>query len=636
MKKRLTFFVKKAALGLLCLLLASSSVACGNDTSNTNILLDSSLTSLTSGNSDMSASSSKSDSSAKSDDKESVNEKSDADKSNSKKSSSKSSNSKTPSSKKSSSKKPSSEDSGYNDTDNEDLDYEEPDYEDSDYEEPDYEDPDYEEPDYEDPDYEDPDYEEPDYEDSEYDDSDSSDFTASESSSSSSRPALMWGDKPIGQIDSSKTSSLKPNNNYYGSTDFVISSDESKKSASPYITVAAQVADDLCVVAGVCAKNTTRIKVFGDRVTSTSVVPYAGKDNYYFIAQVKYKGATTLKFTAEEKGKSVSDTVTAKIGYEPMNQNYMERSDYSPVIGKNSRMHFYSALLAYSLNTDRVDNNMKQIAKENINSIVSAANKVGAETIFLVIPSSADIYSETVPDSYTKSSGQRLHEEFARIATDCGAKVIYPIDTMKKHRNDGTGYQLYQHTDSHWSTYGAYWGTYDLLNHIGKKFTAAKPRTVSQMGFYTAEMHAGDAVFNFPHRIGFENYYGDGTTNTTKLKELTTLYRRSMPTNTLKQVYNNYNGLYLTNDNAAAATVNNPSGSGLPTALIMRDSFGKVAYDMLNDRFKTVYWGEFDNYNLPTDIISTKKPDYVIYLYSERNLLKIMLNNSAANILNLK
>ena len=70
---------------------------------------------------------------------------------------------------------------------------------------------------------------------------------------------------------------------------------------------------------------------------------------------------------------------------------------------------------------------------------------------------------------------------------------------------------------------------------------------------------------------------------------------------------------------------------GLPNAVIMRDSFGKVAFDMVSDRFATACWGEFDNYNFPKDWENTN-PDYVIHLYSERNLFKIMLANSSASI----
>ena len=276
---------------------------------------------------------------------------------------------------------------------------------------------------------------------------------------------------------------------------------------------------------------------------------------------------------------------------------------------------------------------MRSQAKMNISSLVNEASSAGAQTIFLIIPSSAQIYPETVPSKYAKTNGETLYQAFEKIATNAGAKVIYPLETMKKHKNDGEGYQIYQHTDSHWSPYGAYWGTYDMLSYISQSFPSAKPRTVKEMGFYTAELCGGDALFNFPAGIGFESSPKLGVTSKTGIKELTNLY--TLNVSTLNAIYNNKVGLYLTNDNAASKTEHNKNPQGLPNAVIMRDSFGKVAYDMLNDRFATVCWGEFDNYNLPYGWESTN-PDYVIHLYSERNLLKIMLGNSSASILNLK
>ena len=458
----------------------------------------------------------------------------------------------------------------------------------------------------------------------------SSDQTDTQSSASSG-PNLMWGDTPLGQTSSNKTSSLIP----HYSTDKIVASKDKTKSNTPAVTVAAQVENNICIVAGFCTKDTEKITISGENVTSVTVVPYAGEEYNYYSTQVKFSKATYFRVTATEKGKKPSEPASVYVARGFVAENYMHRNEYAPVFGKNSRMHFYSALLAYSQNTKNFGSKMRAQGKTQLKNMIYAADEVGAETIFLIIPSSADIYPETVPDNYTKASGERLYEAFTKIAESYGAKVIYPLATMKKHKNDGVGYQLYQNTDSHWSTYGSYWGTYDMLNYIAKKYPAAKPRTLSEMKFYTKELCAGDAFFNFPNNIGFENNYGGGITSKTQMKELTTLYKLKMPTNTLEKVYNSYNGLYLTNDNADAATVVNKSGKGLPTALIMRDSFGKVSYDMLNDRFSTVYWGEFDNYNIPMDIISKKKPNYVIHLYSERNLLKILLGNSEADLISL-
>lgn len=410
----------------------------------------------------------------------------------------------------------------------------------------------------------------------------------------------------------------------------------SNKSKKPVVTLTAQVADDVLIVGGMCSKKTDYILVSGEGAEDTKIFPYAGEDINYFIGQVKCNKATTLNVVASENGKTESEPATSSVVVNSLGRNYMYGGEYTPVIGKNSQMHFYSALLSYSIPASNVSKSIEQTAKNNISQVVSAANSVGAETIFLIIPSSADIYPESVPEEFAKANGGNLYDVFGRIATSLGAKVIYPLDTMKKHSDDGDGYQIYQHTDSHWSTYGAYWGTYDLFNYISEKFPKAKPRTTDEMQFYLTEMYGGDALFNLPGELGFETSWRTGVASKTNIKELTTLYSLKMPTDTLSPIYNNNVGLYLTEYNSAAATEINPNGEGLPTAVIMRDSFSKVAYDMVNDRFKKVYWGEFNNYNLPIDKISSGKPDYVIYLYSERNLLKLMLNNSGASILNIR
>ena len=405
-------------------------------------------------------------------------------------------------------------------------------------------------------------------------------------------------------------------------------------SASPTVTFAKMVGPDICVVGGSCAKGTEKIVITGDKVEKTTVTPYAGGLYDYFITQVKCKGSGYVSAVAHEKAKSPSDEVLEYVFYEELTENLMTRDEYRPVIGKNGFGHFYSALVGYSKSTEKLDSSFKSVAKNNIMNIVNAAKNVGAEPIFFIIPSSAEIYPETLPSGYTKTKGESLYKAFYDIATSCGAKVIYPIDTMKKHKNDKVGYQLYQHTDSHWSTYGAYWGTYDLFSYISKKFPNAKPRTLSEMDFYTREFCAGDNVFN----LGFESSGNNPTfkTPTTQMRELTTLYNFSIFSDTLRATYHNYSALYLSESATPAKVTVNPKGSGLPTAVIMRDSFSKVAFDIVSDRFNKTYWQICNEYTLPTEDLAKSNPDYLICFYSERNLLKIMLNNKDATILNLQ
>lgn len=461
--------------------------------------------------------------------------------------------------------------------------------------------------------------------------SSSNNLSNNESSSNviSSKPTVS-----VNSDESSSSESIVSSGNNSSSN----VSSSSAPATKPTVTAAGQVGNNVCVVTGYCAEDVVKIKVTGDSVVTTESKPFAGKGKKYFMIQVPYTASTTLYVTAQNSNGKDSPAYTVSIKNNTMKENYMYRGEYSPVFCKDGRIHYYSALLAYSLNTNKLTSSMVNTAKARINSILMTADSVGAKkTIFLIIPSSADVYPKTVPEEFGEATGERLFERFTKIAEECGAQVIYPLDTLKQHANDGVGYQIYQHTDSHWSTYGSYWGTYDLLKYIANDgFPKAKPRTLKEMDFYTTEMYGGDALYSFPAEVGFEDYYGDRFTKKTQIRELTTRYKLKMPTSTLNNVYPLNVCLYLNEANASSKKEVNPNGEGLPKAIIMRDSFGKVSYDMLNDRFNTVYWGEFNNYNMPLNLVGTDSVDYVIYMYSERNLLKIMMNSPEANILNIR
>ncbi len=413
------------------------------------------------------------------------------------------------------------------------------------------------------------------------------------------------------------------------------SQDDSSKpdpnaSNTPSVTLCAQVASNTYIVGGVCSSSTEYITIGGIGVQSVKITPTKGQDNSYFISQVKIDFVTTIEVQGKEEGKNLSSKVTKFATTNMAMSDLMTQTDYMPVFGLDNRMHFYSAILSYTL-SDKVDEGIKQLGKRNIAATVEAARNVGAEVIYLVVPSSAAVYPETVPIEYKAASGETIYKAFESAAAQCGAKVIYPLDTMKAHKNDGDGYKIYSHTDSHWTTYGAYWGVNSLMIHIAGKYPSAAPRSVKDMGFYTTELYAGDALFSFNDNKGFENFSQaaatNGETKVTGIKELTTLYNFKMPTDTLSKITRGKKSIYLTKYNEEAKTETNPNGSELPTAVIVRDSFGRTAYDMVNDRFSKVHWLAEGDYTSVAAEIAKNRPNYVIYIVSERNLIKVMLNN---------
>lgn len=400
-------------------------------------------------------------------------------------------------------------------------------------------------------------------------------------------------------------------------------------SAQPKITLFVPVADNVYIIGGSCSKNTEYIQIGGSGVKSQKIVPAKGKDKSYFTAQVQIDCNTSVEVSAKETGKDLSEIYSRYAISKSGMKNQMTTSDYQPVFGLDSRIHFYSAILTYS-KSNFLSDGEKEYAKQNISDTVNAAKSVGAEVIYLVVPSSAAVYPESVPGEYKAVSGETLYKAFKNIAEQSGATVLYPLEELKGHKNDGEGYKIYSNTDSHWTTYGAYWGVSSLMNKISSKYPTAKPRTVQEMGFYTTELYGGDALFSFGDYNGFENYRqaasSNGKTSVTGIMELTTMYNLKMPTDTLTTITRGKNSIYLTKDNASYYTFSNKNGSGLPSAVIVRDSFGRTAFDMVNDRFSSVTWLAENDYSSAIGAIKENKPNYVIYIVSERNLLKVMMN----------
>ena len=55
---------------------------------------------------------------------------------------------------------------------------------------------------------------------------------------------------------------------------------------------------------------------------------------------------------------------------------------------------------------------------------------------------------------------------------------------------------------------------------------------------------------------------------------------------------------------------------------------------MVNDRFSKVTWLAENDFSSTVSAIEENKPNYVIYIVSERNLYKVMMNNSNMSLVN--
>ena len=450
-------------------------------------------------------------------------------------------------------------------------------------------------------------------------------------SSASSNKTSSDSKKPT---SSNKSTTQGGSNTSSDKTSSVTSSENVKKSTKPEVTTVTKMASGIFLLTGTCSVDTEKIVVSGEGIEKTEITPNIAKTTGCFFGQVKVTSKeyfVDFSVQAQETGLALSDVATRTGLNEDMTENLMMLHEYAPFFGTKGRIHYYSALLSYSL-SDVITQKLKSDGKANISKVVNAADEVGAEVIYLVAPSSAEIYPETIPEGFSKAGGETVFEAFESVATDAGATVIYPAETMKAHKNDGAGFDIYHNTDSHWSAYGAYWALYDLMNYISQSAPAAKPRTLEEMGFYTKELCGGDAFFTYTDRQILETIRGTGFTPITKIKEFTTLYTKTMPTNTLNTSFKNGVGVDIFNTPSVdkKQTVVNPNGKDLPTAMIVRDSFGVTPFDMFNDRFSTIWWsanGDIAHKQPFFDELKVNKPEFVIFIVSERNLAKILANN---------
>ena len=72
----------------------------------------------------------------------------------------------------------------------------------------------------------------------------------------------------------------------------------------PSVTLCAQVEGNTYIVGGVCSNSTEYVTVGGIGVQAVKVVPVKGKNNSYFITQVKIDFSTTIEVQAKEQGKN--------------------------------------------------------------------------------------------------------------------------------------------------------------------------------------------------------------------------------------------------------------------------------------------------------------------------------------------
>ena len=229
-----------------------------------------------------------------------------------------------------------------------------------------------------------------------------------------------------------------------------------------------------------------------------------------------------------------------------------------------------------------------------------------AEVIYLIAPSAMTVFPELVPDIYDNPDGESRLDKVINALRSGGATVIDVRDAFAEHKNDEM--PLYYYLDSHWSDYGAFVAYTELFEHIAQKYPAAAPRPAEDFDWHADFYDSGDMTYYL-------------AMSQTKVKEF--CYYRTFKADApaaIASVPRYRRATSLTySDDVTRQNVINTGRSELPSALILRDSYSTQLYDILAERFNVTHYMGMWDYNWNNNLISSEKPDYVIYVIAEWN-----------------
>jgi hypothetical protein len=231
----------------------------------------------------------------------------------------------------------------------------------------------------------------------------------------------------------------------------------------------------------------------------------------------------------------------------------------------------------------------------------------------MIVPSSMTTYPELVPSSYKPATGDTRLDKVMEAIERGGGTVINLKSIFQAHKNDEM--PLYYKLDSHWADYGAYVAYNALFTHISEKFPEAAPRPASDFNWNEGYYNGGDMAYYLAMSQSKIKEYAYYRTFKDKVPAAVTQFDR----------YDSATSLTYS-DEMTYENVIVTGNTKLPNCIVMRDSYSTQMYDILAEKMnRTVYrgmWGyQWDNW-----LISSEKPDYVIYLIAEWNIDSILYN----------
>ena len=376
-----------------------------------------------------------------------------------------------------------------------------------------------------------------------------------------------------------------------------------EKADPPAVAEAITAEDRRGIIGGNCAEGA---EVFA--VLRSNVVAYANSSHGTYILELPLPRSSSpleIRLYSCEKGKNVSDPVTVKLSSSATGEYPAPGVVW---VGRDGWLFFNNTERQFTNDEDlsrKVVSRVTARTKQRVNSL---ANR-GIELIYVLIPNPNELYPQEMPDGI-KQGSVSMREQAAAALKDGGATVIDMGPILKERLSNGE-YELFHHTDSHWTEYSAYFAYKELCDVFAKKFPAAAPRDISEFGFANEFREAGDLYYDLgmqKHLLRFRSTFSHITFDT--------------PVDRSKYAWDE--ATVINDDNMAQMDFSNPNGEGKPSFLMLRDSYSIMLFDWLAERAAESHYKPLWEFGIEAQEAFDLGVDYVIVFICDMNLQSIL------------
>ena len=377
--------------------------------------------------------------------------------------------------------------------------------------------------------------------------------------------------------------------------------------AQPEVIGCTRVENNIFVIIGTCEDGATVTAKVKDKTYSSQ------SDHGYFSVRIDSRATSVkLELTARTESKNASEALeyTAR-------PKSVGADQWHIIAGGSYQFHLEYTLNDYLRSNSYSDIQLRALTKRLKTRAENLKNDLpDSEIIYMIVPSPATTYPETMPSDYVPQNRDSRLEQVTEAITNAGIKVIDLRPVFEEHKNDE--YKLYWKTDSHWNDYGSFIAYTELFDYISEKHPECAPRSFDEFN-WAEDYYLGGDIATYLEYYGIDGY----AYNDTPMREYNVLRtpKFEMP-EVISSVRRYVSDRRLTYDpstvqNQRTIQTNRP---GLPSAIVMRDSYSSQLYDILAERFDTTWYKSMWDFTFSNSEMKQKKPDYIIYILVERNI----------------